>query len=76
MIDVLLYSAFLTFALGLIIMYLIPEKLFPKKFYNEARLSQSEVLRNSIKPGYYRKLFLICGSVLILTLLLVKYNVL
>jgi hypothetical protein len=72
----LLYTSLLFFVLASAIMYLIPERLFTKKFYNEAGLSKAEVDKHRAKPGFYRKVFLVSGSIIILLMLFVRYVIL
>ncbi len=60
----LLFTMLTVYALSCIIIFLIPERLFPKG-HTEERIVTSR--------GFYRKVFVISGAIIILIVLLVDY---
>jgi hypothetical protein len=72
-----LHIAAATYLLAAILMFLIPESWFPKKpYYKDMGISETDYLKTQPKQGYYRKLFLLTGLIVLAVLFLVKYIIL
>ena len=67
--------AIIVFALAVTIMFLIPERMFPKKTYSD-NMDGLDFSKQKRSLGYYRFVFLIGGLITLAIMFFVKYVIL
>jgi hypothetical protein len=68
----LFFIAIFVFVLAVVIMFLIPERWFPKKQHSE-EMNTLEFSKSKKNLGYYRFVFIIGGLITLAIMFFVKY---
>jgi hypothetical protein len=71
----LFFIAIFVFVLAVVIMFLIPERWFPKKQYSDD-MNTLESAKSKKNLGYYRFVFIIGGLITLAIMFFVKYVIL